>query len=96
MNIELFFNFLNSIGIPINENSPPIFIFACSIFALGTLCLINFINIVMYITVIYISEHEFLVSKVSNKALLLKYINFYKNIRLLYLVLDIAFFSYDV
>ena len=92
MNIQLFFNCLNSIGIPIHENSPPIFIFACSVFVLGILCLISFINIVIYITAIYISEHEFLLSKVSNRPLLLKYINFYKNIRLLYLALDIAFF----
>jgi hypothetical protein len=90
--MNIFFDFLNFIGISLNADSPPIMWFACGIFGLALLCLISFINIIIYITVIYISEHDYVLSKISNRPLLLKFINYYKNIRILYLSLDVIFF----
>ena len=91
-NLQIFYEILNSIGISLNADSPPIMWFACSIFVLAVLCLVSFINIIIYITVIYISEHDYVLNKLSNRPMLLKFINYYKNIRILYLSLDIIFF----
>lgn len=83
---------LNQIGIPIHPDSPAILLFACSIFMLAVICLLSFINIIIYITVIFVCENKTLLSKLSNKPRLLKFINFYKNIRIIYLALDVALF----
>ena len=92
MNNNLFYEFLNILGISLNADSPPIMFFACAIFFLAFLCFLSFINMLIYITTIYICEHEKLLSKISNWPRLLKFINYTKNIRLVYLIMDIALF----
>jgi hypothetical protein len=92
MNKNMIFDLLNKIGISLQPDSPPLMWFACGVFILAVLCLLSFINIILYITVIYISEHEYLLNKVKDKPRLLKFINFYKNIRIIYLALDVIFF----
>ena len=90
--MQLVIDFLNRLGISLHMDSPPIMWFACGVFCLALLCLLSFINIIIYITVIYISEHDYLLEKLSNRPLLLKFVNYYKNVRLVYLVLDVIFF----
>ena len=91
-NLNTFFDILNQIGIPLQPDSPPFLIFACSIFCLAVLCLISSFFIILYLISIYISQHEYLLSKISNKPRLLKFINFYRNIRIIYLGLEVVFF----
>lgn len=91
-NAAIFFDFLNKIGIPLQPDSPPLLIFSYSIFCLAFICLISFISIILYIIVIYISEHEYLLSKVKDKPKLLKFINYYRNIRMVYLGLEVILF----
>lgn len=92
MIMQYIIDFFNFIGVSLREESPPIMRFACGVFCLALICLLCFINILIYITVIYISEHDYLLSKVSNRPLLLKFINYYKNIRFLYLFLEVSLF----
>ena len=92
MNIQIIIDFLNFIGISLRTDSPPIMWFACGVFCLALICLLCFINILIYITVIYISEHDYLLKKIENKPLLLKFINYYKNIRFLYVFLEVSLF----
>ena len=91
-NVAIFFDFLNKIGIHLQPDSPPLLIFSYSIFSLALLCLISFIMIILYIIVIYICEHEYLLNKVKDKPRLLKLIKFYKNIRIVYIGLEVVMF----
>lgn len=92
MNKNMIFDLLNQVGINLQPESPPIMWFACGIFCLAIFCLLSFINIIIYIIVIYVSDHEKILSKFSNRPKLLKFISYYRNIRLVYLVLDVIFF----
>jgi len=91
-NLTIFFDLFNYIGINIKPDSPPLLLFACSIFMLAVLCLISFITIILYIVVIYISEHKILLNKISDKPILLKFVNYYRNIRIIYFGLEVVFF----
>ena len=92
MNMQIIFDFLNTIGISLHADSPPIMFFACGILVLALFCLLSFLTMLTYIITIYICEHEYLLSKISDKPLLLKFVNYTKNIRLLYIFLELIFF----
>ena len=91
-NVNTFFDLLNQIGIPLYPDSPPLLIFAFSIFFLAILCLISAFFIILYLISIYITQHDYLLSRLSNKPRLLKFIKYYRNIRIIYLSLEIIFF----
>jgi hypothetical protein len=95
-NVSMFFDFVNKIGIPLNQDMPPLLIFSYSVLSLAIICLISFITIMVYIIVIYITKHEILLSKLSNWPRLLKFINFYGNIRFVYLGIEVALFLWSL
>ena len=86
------YDFLNYIGVSLNADSPPIMFLACGILILALFCLLSFLTMLTYIITIYICEHEYLLNKISDKPRLLKFINFYRNIRIIYLGLEVVFF----
>ena len=53
------------INITINESSSPIVLFACVILVLSVIALLCFINIVLYFTILYITEHKIFTDKIN-------------------------------
>jgi len=86
-------NLLKNIGIHINisESSSPIMLFAFSILVLSLISLFCVLNIILYLCVIYISDSQELLDKISKNILLLKIFYFYKNTRIFYLVIEFIF-----
>ena len=87
-----FLEFLNSIGIHVNENSAPILLFACSIWILAIVSMLCFINIMFYFSILYILDNEKVLIKLSQWPFLIKIINFYKSIRTGFIVFELILF----
>ena len=92
--IKIFYDFLNWIGIPLSDTSSPILILGYVFLVLSIICLICAINILIYLIVNKIVEHPKVLDKLSNWSYVIKFINFYKNIRWGYVIFDVLFLIY--
>ena len=92
--INYFLKLLEYIGINIQltETSNPWLTFACGILCLAFICLWCFVNILMYFISLYILETKYFLDIISKYEFLLKFLNFFKSIRLYYILSEsIAF-----
>lgn len=91
-------DFLQLFGINVNitESSSPIYLLACCILVLNIVGLFCFINVLIYFTVIYITAHKIFKEQISKYPYLVKIFNFYKQMRLSYLLLDILLFFISI
>ena len=83
---------LLGINITINDSTSPIVLFACVILVLSIIALLCFINIVIYFTVLYLTEHKIFIDKISEYKYILKIINIYRKTRLPYLLFEIILY----
>ena len=82
--------FINYFGISVNETTPDIVIFAGYYLILSVFILLNVFNISMYLLSIYILSHEKILYKISEKyGFILKFITFYKNIRIGFIIFEL-------
>ena len=88
--------FQSYFGFSLNPSAytSPVFLLSCSILIFSLVALFCFVNIILYFAVLYILENKSLLEKVSQYKLLVKIINFYKNIRLFYLLVEILLFIF--
>ena len=87
---------LLGININLNENSSPILLFACAVLLLSAIVLFCFINILIYLLVIYISEHKVLLDKLPTNKLFLRIFNIYKGTRYYYLLIEVLFLLFNL
>ena len=94
MNLEILQNFFKLLGlnVELNDSTSPLLLFACVVFVLSFIALLCFINILFYFTVFYITEHKIFLDKISKYTFLLKIVNWYKKMRLAYVIFDILLF----
>ena len=82
--------FINYFGISVNETTPDIVIFAGYYLILSVFILLNVFNISMYLLSIYILSHEKILYKIPEKyGFILKFITFYKNIRIGFIIFEL-------
>ena len=82
--------FINYFGISVNETTPDIVIFAGYYLILSVFILLNVFNISMYLLSIYILSHEKILYKIPEKyVFILKFITFYKNIRIGFIIFEL-------
>lgn len=88
-----FYQFLNLLGLPVNESSDPIIIFLCAILIFGILGLLCVFNIMIYFIVLYIFQDENRLVKINNKlpSWGVSILNIYKNTRIYYLIIEVIF-----
>lgn len=87
-NINLFYNILNTFGIPLTPDSPPELIFACAILVLAVISLLSFINILIYLASIYILNSNKFLNILPNIQILFKILNFYKSTRVAFIFFE--------
>lgn len=91
---QIYLEFLNWIGISISDSSPPILILAYVFIVLAVISILCSINILIYLLINKIVEHPKILEKLSKWSILIKLLNFYKNIRLFYVIFDILLLIY--
>ena len=64
--MNLFYSILNTLGLPLTPESPPVLIFSCAILGLAVICLLSCINILFYLASIYILSQDKFVSRLPN------------------------------
>jgi hypothetical protein len=87
-----FFDLLNKIGIPLTPDSPPVLIYSCVIFVLAILCLLSFVNIMIYFTSLYVLNHEKLISRLPNWPILFKLLKLSNSFRISLIIFEIVLF----
>ena len=86
---NLFF-LINLFGIPVDETTPIIILYAAYHLIISIIILLNVFNISMYLLSIYIVSHEKFLSLIPEKyGFILKIITFYKNIRIGFIVFEV-------
>ena len=81
------FEFINTFGIPVDDSTPFIIVFAAYYLILSVGVLLNVLNICIYLLSIYILSNEKLLSKISSKYVFIhKIILFYKKTRIGFIV----------
>lgn len=86
------FEFINTFGIPVDESTPVIIVFAGYYFILSVGVLLNVLNICIYLLSLYILSNEKLLSKISSKYVFIhKIILFYKKTRIGFIVFEVVF-----
>ena len=82
--------FLNTFGIPVDESTPVLILFAGYYFILSFGVLLNVINICIYLLSLYILSNEKWISKISSKYVWVhKIILFYKKTRIGFIVFEV-------
>nr|YP_025841.1 hypothetical protein 7 [Moniliophthora perniciosa]AAQ74297.1 hypothetical protein 7 [Moniliophthora perniciosa] len=95
MTLNYIIDLFNSIGISVNTNNP-IVLFLVGVCVLAVICLWCFLTIVIYFITIYISEHEYFLSKLPNWVFLHKFITYFKTIRYIYIIFEILLFLFCI
>lgn len=90
--MNVFFQFLQTLGINVSADSDPHLLFICSLFVLAILSMVSFINMLIYCVVLYIKEHKLFLEKISKYKLLSKLVPFYRKTRISFLFLEILKF----
>lgn len=86
--------FLSSWGIHVNLNgsSDPMLVLFCCILALSIVSLISFIQVLFYFLVLYITDHKYIIDKISKYIVLVKIMNIYKQTRIVYIIFEVLIF----
>jgi hypothetical protein len=86
--------YLSSFGIHVNisESSEPIVLVCTSILILSIISLISFIQIFLSLAVLYISDHKYIMDKISKYSILVKIMSFYKQSRIGYILFEVCLF----
>ena len=93
--METLLNFLNTFGIHVDESTPDIVLLAGYYLVTTGLIFINAINISFYLLSIYIVSNEKLLSKIPEEyAFVHKFLKFYKNIRVGYIIFEAILFYF--
>ena len=83
------FDLLNTLGIHIDNSAPDIVLLGLSFFILSSIGVCTVINILIYLLSIYIVSHEKFLNKIPSKYVYVhKFINFYKNVRISFIILE--------
>ena len=90
--METMIAYLNYFGIQVDNNTPD-FVILCGYFlVLSVLILINILNIMFYLGSIYILSQEKILNKIPSRYTFVhKFINYYKNIRVIYIIIEFIF-----
>lgn len=90
--------FLNLFGksLGITDESALMIQFIISLFVLSVLALFCIFNIVLYLTIFYVSENKSVLDFLSRYPLLLKIFNIYKKTRIVFLVYEFGFLIFCV
>ena len=81
---------INFFGIPVDETTPIIILYAAYHLIISIFILLNVFNISMYLLSIYILSHEKILYKIPEKyGFILKFITFYKNIRIGFIIFEL-------
>ena len=84
--------FFNAVGINVDNSAPFIIKYSLFFLFLNCLVLFNVINISLYLLSIYIYSNEWILSKIPNNYTYVhKLLNFYKNIRLIFIIIELIF-----
>ena len=82
--------FLQSFGIQVDENTPYFILMAYYYLVLSLFILVNVINISIYLLSIYIVSHERFLSMIPERYNYIhRMLNFYKNIRIGYIIFEV-------
>lgn len=82
--------FINAFGIPVDESTPIIILFAAYYFILSMGVLLNVLNICIYLLSLYILSNEKVLSMISSKYVFIhKIILFYKKTRIGFIVFEV-------
>lgn len=89
---------LDSFGIHVDLSTPqsPLFLFAVSILVFSVIGLVCFIQILIYLVVIYVSDHPILLDKISKYPILVRIFKLYKTTRIAYLLLESGFLLFSL
>ncbi|BCG68828.1 hypothetical protein (mitochondrion) [Collybia sordida] len=86
--------FLNNLGIHVNisESSDPIVLFSCSVLVLSIIALFSFMQIYLYILILYISDNKYVIDRISKYSILVKIMDLYKKTRIGYIFFELCLF----
>ena len=84
------------ISIDINNSTSPIVLLAFSILGLSTIGLLCFVNILIYISILYITEHKIFLDKISKYILLVKIVNLYRKTRIAFIIFEVVLFFFSI
>lgn len=83
------FDLLNNFGIVVDESTPTIVLLAGYYLIISVFVLLNVFNICFYLVSIYIVSNEKFLNKIPSKyAYVHKFLIFYKNIRVIYIIFE--------
>jgi hypothetical protein len=73
--------YLSNWGVHVNISggSDPMLLFFCCILVLSIVFLVSFIQVLLYFAVLYITDHKYIIDKISNYIVLVKIMNIYKH-----------------
>lgn len=84
--------FLNNFGIGVDESTPYFIILSGDFLVLSVFVFLNIINIIIYLASIYIVSNEKFLSKIPKEyAYVHKFLLYYKNIRVIYIIIEFIF-----
>lgn len=84
--------FLNTYGIYLDDSAPTVIKLSLYFLILSLILLFNYVNICIYLLSIYIVSHDKLLKKIPEKYKYIhKIINYYKNIRVFYILIEFVF-----
>lgn len=83
--------FFKSFGLNVTDSTDPLLLLLCVIVLLSTIALFCVLNIIVYYGILYIFENNQILVSLTKRlpALSLRILNFYKNIRLVYILYDL-------
>ena len=85
------FELLNSHGLYLDESASSMVLISFYFLILSVFMLVNIINIIIYLLSIYIVSHEKFLSKIpENYRFIHKTINYYKNIRIWFIIFEVV------
>ena len=96
--MKILSDFLRLFGfnVELGDSSSPIFVFACCVLVLNIVGLLCFINVLIYFGAIYIIDHKVFLDKISKYPYLLKFVYYYRNLRVSFLIFDVIFFFLSI
>lgn len=91
--MKQFFEFLEYLGIHVNESSSPILLFACVILVLSSVALLCLVNIVFYYITMFILDNKKLIDIIRRKMppFVIKILHLYKKTRIVYVITEFIF-----
>ena len=90
--------YLSSWGVHVNisESSDPMLLLCCSILVLAIVSLISFIQVLFYFCVLYITDHKYIVDKISKYSWLVQIMSLYKKMRISYILFEVLLFLISI